>query len=87
MKSTRAPTFNLLVTNACLHMSKRYIIYLESSRLVAVAHREVWLGAVEHLLELGIGLQLSLVVIRVVAHLIKKCMSKLSTVKNILEKS
>jgi len=40
----------------------------ESSRLAAVSHGKVRLGLVEHLLELCIRLQLSLVVIGVVAH-------------------
>ena len=72
----KSTNFELSVTNACLHMSKAiYNIYFESSRLVGVAHGEVWLGVVKHFLELSIGLQLSLVVVGVVAHLIVKQMS------------
>ena len=55
---------------------KSNTVYFESSRLVAVAHGEIWLGVVQHFLELSIGLQLSLVVIGIVAHLIKKKMSE-----------
>ena len=49
---------------------------LRALQLVAVSHGEVWLCLVEHFLELGIGLQLSLVVISIVAHLIYTQMSK-----------
>ena len=55
---------------------KSNTIYFESSRLVAVAHGKVWLGVVEHFLEFSVGLQLSLVVVGIVAHLIKKKMSE-----------
>ena len=48
----------------------------ESSRLAAVSHGKVRLGLVEHLLELCIRLQLSLVVIGVVAHLMRRQMHK-----------
>ena len=68
----KSTDFELSVTNACLHMSKA-IQYI--SRLVGVAHGEVWLGVVKHILELSIGLKFSLVVVGVVANLIRKQMS------------
>ena len=55
---------------------KSNTIYFESSGLVAVAHGKVRLGVVEHFLEFSIGLKLSLVVVGIVAHLIKKQMSE-----------
>ena len=55
---------------------KSNTLYFESSRLVAVAHGKVWLGVVEHFLELSIGLKLSLVVVGIVAHLSKSHMSE-----------
>merc|ERR550517_210360 len=68
LKCTREPTLTCWSRMHVFISVKSDTIYFESSRLVAVPHGKVWLGIVEHFLELSVGLQLSLVVIGIVAH-------------------